>query len=163
MSRGNDDALHHYQGSRARCTSQRFSIGGFLQISPAPTMRTAVVVAAIAAFVGVADAFSSAAITPNTKLPAVNLHYGFPPVLVNLAPYAGGKTMIIVGLPGAVRLFWAVMRWHFSYVSFWYSFFPALINSSCHRCAFLLQFTPTCVSKKSCERQHTHKASPLRD
>jgi hypothetical protein len=103
MSRGNDDALHNYQGSRARCTSQRFSIGGFSQISPAPTMRIAVVVAAIAAFVGVADAFSSAAITPNTKLPAVNLHYGFPPVLVNLAPYAGGKTMIIVGLPGAVR------------------------------------------------------------
>jgi hypothetical protein len=89
-----------------------------------PTMvlrRTAAVVVAIAALVGLADAFSSTAITPNTKLPAVNLHYGFPPVLVNLAPYAGGKTMIIVGLPGAVRLFWAVMRCHFP-ISFWYSF-----------------------------------------
>jgi hypothetical protein len=139
-----------------------FDMGIFTKSLPATMVlrwTAVVVVVAIAALVGVADAFSSAAITPNTKLPAVNLHYGFPPVLVNLAPYAGGKTMIIVGLPGAVRLFWAVMRWHFSYILLVF-ILPALTNSSCHRCAFLMQFTPTCVSKKIM-RTPTH-TSPRR-
>lgn len=48
------------------------------------------------------DAFS-AAITPSTKLPSVNLHSGFPPDMVDIASYAADKSMIIVGLPGAVR------------------------------------------------------------
>lgn len=43
----------------------------------------------------------SAVVTPNTKLPYVNLHYGFPPEFVNMASYTAGKKMIIVGLPGA--------------------------------------------------------------
>lgn len=48
----------------------------------------------------VVDAFS-VVVTPNTKLPLVDLHYGFPPDLINIAQYGAGKKMFIVGLPGA--------------------------------------------------------------
>lgn len=37
----------------------------------------------------------------NTKLPMVDLHYGFPPQLVNVAQYAANKNMLILFLPGA--------------------------------------------------------------
>jgi hypothetical protein len=63
-----------------------------------------VVAASLLGTAAVVDAFSAATITPNTKLPAINLHSGFPPQMVNLGPYAGDKNMIIVGLPGAVRV-----------------------------------------------------------
>lgn len=65
-------------------------------------MRTVcrLVLAALSA--AAVNAFS-AAITPSTKLPSVNLHSGFPPDMVDIAEYAADKSMIIVGLPGAVR------------------------------------------------------------
>jgi hypothetical protein len=49
------------------------------------------------------DAFAAAPVPvkPNDKLPLVDLHWGFPPLKVNIAQYAGGKKMLIVGLPGA--------------------------------------------------------------
>lgn len=42
-----------------------------------------------------------ARIQVGNKLPAVNLHYGFPPTVINTAPYLAGKNVLIVGLPGA--------------------------------------------------------------
>lgn len=48
-----------------------------------------------------AVAFSARVVTANTKLPLVDLHFGFPPDKVNIASYAAGKKMILVGLPGA--------------------------------------------------------------
>jgi hypothetical protein len=42
-----------------------------------------------------------AAIQANDKLPWANLHFGFPPQLVNTASYAADKNMLIIGLPGA--------------------------------------------------------------
>lgn len=35
------------------------------------------------------------------SLPSVNLHKDFPPDMVNIAEYAKGKNLIILGLPGA--------------------------------------------------------------
>jgi peroxiredoxin len=35
------------------------------------------------------------------KLPSVELHLGFPPEKHNLADFAGDKSIILVGLPGA--------------------------------------------------------------
>lgn len=35
------------------------------------------------------------------KVPSVNLHSGFPPDMVNAADYVKGRSVIIVGLPGA--------------------------------------------------------------
>lgn len=49
----------------------------------------------------VADVNALAAIKVGDKLPAVNLHYGFPPTKLNTAPYLAGKNVLIVGLPGA--------------------------------------------------------------
>ena len=42
-----------------------------------------------------------AAITPGTKIPAVDLHSGFPPSMVNMAEHCAGRNVAIVGLPGA--------------------------------------------------------------
>jgi hypothetical protein len=36
------------------------------------------------------------------QLPSVDLHLGFPPKFYNLADYAKGKKMILLGLPGAL-------------------------------------------------------------
>lgn len=36
------------------------------------------------------------------KLPSVDLHLGFPPKKYNLAEYAAGKKIVLVGLPGAL-------------------------------------------------------------
>jgi hypothetical protein len=55
--------------------------------------------ASAAHFGGHAAAF--AAITPGTKLPAVELHSGFPPSMVNMAEHVAGRKVAIVGLPGA--------------------------------------------------------------
>jgi len=35
------------------------------------------------------------------RIPAVNLHSGFPPKMVNVANYCKGRKVVIVGLPGA--------------------------------------------------------------
>lgn len=46
------------------------------------------------------------------KLPAVNLHFGFPPEMINLAEYSADKSLVLVGLPGAftptVRGVWSI-------------------------------------------------------
>jgi peroxiredoxin len=42
-----------------------------------------------------------AAITPGTKLPAVEMHSGFPPAMVNMAEHVAGRKVAIIGLPGA--------------------------------------------------------------
>ena len=36
------------------------------------------------------------------KLPSVDLHLGFPPKKYNLAEYAKGKKIVLLGLPGAL-------------------------------------------------------------
>ena len=35
------------------------------------------------------------------KVPSIELDFGFPPKKVNVAEYAAGKKVIIMGLPGA--------------------------------------------------------------
>lgn len=37
----------------------------------------------------------------NTKVPSVELDFGFPPTKINLAERVAGKKVVIVGLPGA--------------------------------------------------------------
>lgn len=59
-----------------------------------------VVVATLYCLTSIIDAFS-AVVTPNSKIPMVDLHFGFPPDLVNIAQYTAGKKIFIVGLPGA--------------------------------------------------------------
>ena len=64
-------------------------------------MRTSLTHAAVAAvmlFSAVASAFT---IKPGDKVPAVDLHFGFPPTMVNAAEYCADRNVIIVGLPGA--------------------------------------------------------------
>jgi len=41
------------------------------------------------------------------KIPSVNLHSGFPPEMVNVADYVKGRSVIIVGLPGAFTPTWS--------------------------------------------------------
>jgi hypothetical protein len=55
--------------------------------------------ASAAHFGGYAAAF--AAITPGSKIPAINLHSGFPPSMVNMEEHCAGRKVAIVGLPGA--------------------------------------------------------------
>jgi len=46
------------------------------------------------------NAFAS--ITPGSKIPNVDLHWGFNPVTkVNMPEYVGGQSVLIIGLPGA--------------------------------------------------------------
>jgi len=42
-----------------------------------------------------------AAINAGDKLPFVDLDYGFPPQKVNVVQYCAGRSVVIVGLPGA--------------------------------------------------------------
>jgi hypothetical protein len=35
------------------------------------------------------------------KIPAIDLHKGFPPEFINIAEYTAGRTVAVVGLPGA--------------------------------------------------------------
>lgn len=42
-----------------------------------------------------------AAITPGSKVPAIELDSGFPPAKVDMAEHCKGRTVAIVGLPGA--------------------------------------------------------------
>jgi len=60
---------------------------------------TLVGAASAARFAGYSTAF--AAVTPGDKIPAVELHKGFPPEFVNIAEYTAGRKVAVVGLPGA--------------------------------------------------------------
>jgi len=42
-----------------------------------------------------------APIKAGDKIPAVNMHFGFPPTMVNVAEYCEGRNVVVVGLPGA--------------------------------------------------------------
>lgn len=44
------------------------------------------------------------------KLPAVELHHGFPPKKHNLAEYAKNKSILLVGLPGAFTPTWSTKQ-----------------------------------------------------
>ena len=59
---------------------------------------TGAAVAAVMLFSAVANAFT---IKAGDKLPAVDLHFGFPPNFVNTAEYMEDRNVIVVGLPGA--------------------------------------------------------------
>jgi hypothetical protein len=69
---------------------------------------------------GGVDAFTvsstSATIQVNQKLPMVDLHFGFPPQLINSALYASNKNLLILCLPGAFTPtyvpFWALKCVH---------------------------------------------------
>jgi peroxiredoxin len=41
------------------------------------------------------------AIKVGSKMPSVDLDFGFPPTKVNMASYTAGKKTLVVGLPGA--------------------------------------------------------------
>jgi peroxiredoxin len=59
---------------------------------------------AVAVLAAVVNAFSiqkTTTIKVNDKLPFIDLHFGFPPDIVNIAMYGANKKMIVVGLPGA--------------------------------------------------------------
>jgi peroxiredoxin len=47
-----------------------------------------------------------AAVAPGDKIPAVDLHRGFPPDMVNIAEYTAGRKVAVVGLPGAFTPTW---------------------------------------------------------
>jgi peroxiredoxin len=49
----------------------------------------------------VASALGLASVKTGTKIPAVNLDFGFPPQKVFLPEYTSDKKMLIIGLPGA--------------------------------------------------------------
>jgi hypothetical protein len=55
--------------------------------------------ASAARFAGYSTAF--AAVAPGDKIPAVELHKGFPPEFINVAEYTAGRKVAVVGLPGA--------------------------------------------------------------
>lgn len=44
---------------------------------------------------------TAAAISVGESIPAVNLHYGFPPEMVDLPSRIAGKNVVVVSLPGA--------------------------------------------------------------
>jgi len=53
---------------------------------------------------GAARSFQSSSIlniAVGDSAPSVDLHSGFPPDMVNFADYAKGKSLVLVGLPGA--------------------------------------------------------------
>ena len=57
---------------------------------------------AVAAFLVLASVVNALApIKPGDKIPAVNLHFGFPPTMVNAAEYCAGRNVVVIGLPGA--------------------------------------------------------------
>jgi peroxiredoxin len=62
-------------------------------------MKSFVVVAIVVMYLSMVNAMSI--IKANDKIPMAQLHFGFPPQMVNTASYAANKNMIIVGLPGA--------------------------------------------------------------
>ena len=59
---------------------------------------TNAVVASVMLVSAVANAFT---IKAGDKVPAVDLHFGFPPNFVNTEDYLEDRNVIIVGLPGA--------------------------------------------------------------
>jgi peroxiredoxin len=54
--------------------------------------------AAVMLVSAVASAFT---VKAGDKVPAADLHFGFPPLFVNTAEYLAGRNVIVVGLPGA--------------------------------------------------------------
>jgi hypothetical protein len=52
----------------------------------------------------VASALGLASIKAGDKMPPVDLDYGFPPQKVFLPSYTANKNMIVLGLPGTLRL-----------------------------------------------------------
>lgn len=42
-----------------------------------------------------------AAITPGSKIPYVDMDWGFPPKKVNMVEHLMGRNVLVVGLPGA--------------------------------------------------------------
>lgn len=65
-------------------------------------MRISLSKTAVAAVMLLASAVNALApIKAGDKIPAVNLHFGFPPTMVNVAEYCEGRNVIVVGLPGA--------------------------------------------------------------
>lgn len=59
---------------------------------------TSAVVAAVMLCSTVASAFT---IKAGDKVPAADLHFGFPPNFVNTEDYLEDRNVIVVGLPGA--------------------------------------------------------------
>ena len=55
-------------------------------------------VAAVMLFSTVASAFT---IKAGDKVPATDLHFGFPPTFVSTGEYLADRNVIVVGLPGA--------------------------------------------------------------
>lgn len=49
----------------------------------------------------VAYSLALAAIKPGDKVPPVDLHFGFPPQMINAAARTAGKKSLMIGLPGA--------------------------------------------------------------
>jgi 2-Cys peroxiredoxin 5 len=49
----------------------------------------------------VASLLATSSVLVGTKVPSLELDFGFPPSKVNLAERVAGKKVIIVGLPGA--------------------------------------------------------------
>jgi hypothetical protein len=45
--------------------------------------------------------FGSGGIQPGEKVPWCDLHWGFPPQRINVAQHVAGRSVLIVGLPGA--------------------------------------------------------------
>jgi hypothetical protein len=73
---------------------------------------TALSVTSVSAFGGHGSAFVSSRVSSKTsstsldvaagdKIPAVELHKGFPPDMINIAEYTAGRKVAVVGLPGA--------------------------------------------------------------
>jgi peroxiredoxin len=63
-------------------------------------MKFLAVAASLLAVIIQVDAFS-APIAPGAKIPWANLHWGFPPQLINVPEYCNSRSVVIVGLPGA--------------------------------------------------------------
>ena len=64
-------------------------------------MKFSMAYTAAAAVALLSSAVSAFTIKPGDKIPAVDLHFGFPPTFVNAAEYTEGRGVVIVGLPGA--------------------------------------------------------------
>jgi peroxiredoxin len=62
--------------------------------------RCGYVAATFLAILAQGDSFA-APISPGSKIPWADLHWGFPPKLINVPEYCQGRSVVIVGLPGA--------------------------------------------------------------
>ena len=64
-------------------------------------MRFSVTQTAVAAVMLFSAAASAFTIKAGDKVPAADLHFGFPPTFVNTEDYLADRNVIVVGLPGA--------------------------------------------------------------